>query len=240
MNNKGNMAFKFNFCNGRNQKTDFGFKRLCTEEYIKYNIEKRKADWCSHPECYCRRWYNGQISYEELETIWGQDGICAESRLLNGWVASAEYNTDDWTGRTIKNVEYGGLCILTAVKPNMDEKSRKIFGLFIIDEIYEGSKAECGHVKAHIDHRVELSVAETNNFNFWDFYKNENSPNCKWGQGAFRYLYDEQAAQVLKKLAEIKKGTIDEDRVDSMFKQFCKSREIDICNISEPCGANKK
>ena len=236
------MAFKFNYCNGRIEKTDFGFKRLCSEDFIKYNIEKRKADWCSHPECSCRQWYNGEISYKKLETIWNKDGICGEADLLTDWTPSAEYttSTDDWRGRTIKNAELGGVCILTAVRPNMDEEARKIFGVFIIDDIYEGYIEKCGYVKAHIDSKIELSVVETNNFNFWDFYRNENSPKCKWGQGAFRYLYDEQSAQILKKLAEIKKGTIDEARTENLLKLFCKSRGIDTSRISEPCGALRR
>ena len=54
--------------------------------------------------------------------------------------------------------------------------------------------------------------------NWYFAYQNENSASCRWGQGAFRYLYDEQSAQILKKLVEIKKGTIDEERTEEMFK----------------------
>lgn len=229
--NKGNMAFKFNYCNGKDSKTDFGFKRLCSKEFIEYNITKRKADWCSNPECACRQYFDGFINYVELEKIWENDGICAESDLLTEWQGSAEYShteKNDWTARAIRNAEIGGVCVFTAVKPGMDEKSRKIFCVCIIQNIFEGDMEQCGYVEGHSEYRIELSITETNDFNFWDFYRNENTNACKWGQGVFRYLYDEQAAKILKRLCEIKSGSKDEGKATFMFQQFCKSRKISI------------
>lgn len=236
----GNIAFKFNFCDGKDKKTDFGFKRLCSENFITYNIEKRKADWCSHSKCPCRKWYNGEISYNQLEEIWGSGSICGESNLLTEWIAYAEYDTrnNEWIGRSIRKAEEGSLCVLTAVKPNMDEKSRKIFAVFIIDEVYEGDEEQCGYVVASEKYRMELSVAETNYFNFWNYYRNENTHKQRWGQGVFRYLSDEQSAQILKKLVEIKSSTNEYELAKEMLIKFCNSKNIDVNDISVPLGAN--
>lgn len=234
------IAFKFNYCNGREDVKGFGFKGVCSESFIRSNIEVRKASWCSHWECPCRKWYDGKITYEELNEIWEADGICNESSLLTEWRAYAEYDNGSWRARPIRRAEIGDLCILTAVRPNMKEKDRKIFGVFLIDEVYEGDNENCGYVQAHSKYRVELNIAETNKYEFWDYYKNENkSKETRWGQGVFRYLTDEMGAQILKSLVEIKKGTKDGELVKEMFKEYCLNKGIDINKIPKENGANR-
>lgn len=236
------IAFKFNYCNGRENIKGFGFKGLCSQEFIKMNIEKKKASWCSHYECSCTEWYKGKVTYEELEEIYEKSGICNESRLLIDWTAYAEYDNKNgsWRARAIRQAEIGDLCLLTAIRPNMKEKDRKIFGVFLIGDVYEGDDENCGYVEADSKYRVELNIAETNNYEFWDYYKNTNRPKeTRWGQGAFRYITNEEGAQILKKLVEIKRGTKEIELVEEMLIKYCENKGINIDEISEPKGANK-
>lgn len=225
---KTNIAFKLNYCNGQlaQDKLHFGFRAICTPGVIEYNITKKKADWCSHPLCPCAQFYSGQISYQELERIAREDnGVCMESRLLSEWTAYAEYSHDredieKFIPRPVRSTRPGSLAVLTTVKPNMDEANRKIFAVFLIDEVFEGDEIECGYVTAHPQYRLELSLKDANELSFWDFYKNQNSDKPKWGQGVFRYLFDSQAEKILQKICSIKSGTPDGILAEEMLQQF--------------------
>lgn len=228
MDGKCNMAFKVNYCNGRTDPDDkrhFGFRGLCSPGVIEYNIKKRNAHWCSNPACGCRQFFDGVISYEELQELAGsEDGMCMESRLLRTWTAYAEYSHagETWEARTIRNTEVGSLAVLTTVRPQMDERNRKIFAAFLIDDVFEGDEEYCGEVTAHPTYRIELTLGEANTLNFWDFYENENTTEARWGHGVFRYLYDSCAARILKEIAAVKKGTSEEALAAEMYRYYCK------------------
>lgn len=228
---KSNLAFKFNYCNGRidpDDKRTFGFSGVCSKDFISYNIEKRKADWCSNPLCPCMRFYKKEISYDELCDIWRQDGICTESKLLSDWTASAEYSYDKFynaTPRPIRNAEEGSLCILTAVRPRMNEQDRKIFGAFLIGDVFQGDDEYCGFVSAHEKYHLEFTLREANDLIFWDFYQNENTSDKRWGQGVFRYMNNDQAAAVLQRICQVKSGAKDELLAKEMLEKYLRTHK---------------
>ena len=53
-------------------------------------------------------------------------------------------------------------------------------------------------------------------------------------------MTDEMAAQILRDIAEIKKGTDDEKAADNLFKYFCSVNNIDIEDIGPKKGALKR
>lgn len=231
---KTNIAFKLNYCNGQlaQDKLHFGFRTVCTEGVIEYNIVQKRADWCSHPLCPCAQFYDNQMSYQELlEIARKENGVCMESRLLSEWIAYAEYSHDRndigrFIPRPIRSTRPGSLAVLTTVKPNMNEANRKIFAVFLIDEVFEGDDTNCGYVAAHPRYRMELSLKDANGLNFWNFYQNENSSKPKWSQGVFRYLYDCQAEKILETICAIKAGTNDGALAREMLQRFRQTRLI--------------
>ena len=46
-----NLAFKLNYCDGGATQESIGFKAVCSDEIIHYNIEKAKRSWCSFKDC---------------------------------------------------------------------------------------------------------------------------------------------------------------------------------------------
>lgn len=225
---KTNIAFKLNYCNGQmnGDKLHFGFRNVCTEAVIRYNIERKKNGqiWCSYQDSPCRQYYDQRISYDELlRQSREEGGVCMESRLLSQWTAQAEYDFRTGRPRTIRGTRPGSLAVLTTVKPNMDEANRKIFAVFLIDEVFEGDAAYCGYVTAHPKYRMEFSLKDANELNFWNFYQNEDS-TIKWSQGVFRYLYDGQAEAILEKICSIKSGTGSGALASEMLRQFRRTR----------------
>lgn len=73
---------------------------------------------------------------------------------------------------------------------------------------------------------------------FWDYYFNENKPEkIIFGSGLHRYITDIQAAQVLKKICEIKKGTSGEMISKEFLEYYCRIKDLDIDSIPIPNGA---
>lgn len=230
---KTNIAFKCNYCNGGSQqdKMHYGYNGVCTPAVIEYNIRKMKYEWCTHPRCACFRFYNHEITYEQLQQEYQEQGfVCYESAMLNQWEALAGWDNKGKRGdrpRRILEADVGSLAILTLVTPNSFEYERRIFALFLIDEYFEGDNENEGYVASKSKYRLHFTRKETNDLRFWNYYSNENSSDRRWGSGLFRYLTDNQSAQILHQAMMLKCGTEDEELAKEMLEHYCKAKEID-------------
>lgn len=140
-------------------------------------------------------------------------------------------------GRALKNT----LCILTACDEDASEDSRYIYGVFLVDEVFKGDKNQEGYVGADDKYRIKLSKEEANKILFWNYYANATNPQrILWNSGLFRYFHNTQAAQILKAIAELKKGTEDEELAKDFYEQFCSINRINSDLLEEPKGALKQ
>lgn len=237
---KTNIAFKCNFCNGGRDidKNYYGFNGVCSQQVIEYNIKKAKNEWCTHPRCACMRYYKGEIGYRRLERIYYQEGsLCYESAMLKNWEASAGWDNKGKRGdrpRRIINADVGSVAMLTLVTPNSYENERRIFALFLIDDYFIGDDEWEGYVSSESKYRLHMTRKETNDMRFWDYYSNENTSECRWGSGLFRYINDKSAARILKQAKLLKIGTEDEKLAKEMYEKFCKYKEINLSDILAP------
>lgn len=237
-----NIVFKCNFCDGGKNKNVFGFNGICTKEMINYNIGKKGRSWCSHQNSYCRQYYDGEIDYEELKEISKEESLCYESQLLNKWIAYAGWdNNNRVKPRSISNAKIGKLTVLTVVYPNDDEKERRIFAVFLIDDYYKGDgKDNEGYVACNSEYKINFTPNETSRMKFWDFYRNENSDECQWGSGLTRYIDDITAVQILKQAYNVKKNTADEQLANKFLNHYCKINGVSLNEIPEPDGSRNE
>ncbi len=239
-----NIAFKCTYCDGGKNKTNIGFYGLCSDATIRYNINVAKHVCCSNENSYCNSYLDGEITRKELESFVKKDGfVCYESKMLRDWEASAGYHHNGKNKdkpRTIRNANSNSLAILTTRFPYDQEMDRVIFAVFLILENYEGDNYEEGHVKANPKYRIQLTIEESKELKFWDFYYNRNKPETiKLGSGLHRYISDIQAAQVIRRVCEIKKGTPDEKLSEQLLEYYCNLKQLDINEIPEPNGGLK-
>ena len=162
--------------------------------------------------------------------------------MLAEWKASAgvvQTGVNKGTKKKLKRVAFNNLCILTTRDPaDKGEDKRYIFAAFIIEKAFEGDAHTEGYVAAGADNKTELSQTEAHAMPFWEYHANEGQPaRAFWGSGQYRYVSITQAAQVLRDIAKIKKGTADEDLSKHMFEHFCRINQIDISHLPEPMGA---
>ena len=231
------IAFKCNYCDGGASDEQIGFCGICSEKTIINNIEVRNYVNCSDENIPCRKWYDKKIDKKDIELT---DFICYECKMLSEWKASAGMAKRDGKCETIRNAQRNSLCVLTTRDPKDNgEQDRYIFGLFIIDDIFEGDDAHTGYVRASQDspYKIKLTKEEAHQVKFWDYYRNHNSDNKHWGTGLFRYLYTEVnpketkndiALEILKKVLEVKKGKKDEQQIRAFYKYFCDLNAIKI------------
>ena len=239
-----NIAFKCNFCNGGHSDEQIGFCSVCSDDLIKYNIDVAKHIWCSSADSDCLRYLNGEISREELDDYMNTEyGVCYESQMLNNWTAFAGIvHSGEREGMPMKlnQVQVNSLCVLTTREPNTPENERFIFAAFLVDETYEGDMRDAGYVTTKSEYKIKLSPKEAKKMLYWNYHANSNQQEVTaWGSGLHRYYDDIEAAQILKDIATIKKGTEAEDLANKFFKHFCLINKVDIDNIPKSNGALK-
>ena len=200
---RSNIAFKCNYCDGGSSGICIGYKGVCSDAMIHYNIETAKHIWCGS-DSPCKKYLDGEISRKELENRFA----CYESTMLTEWKASAGVvqNGED-KGKPMKllKVQNNSLCVLTTRLPGATDDTRFIFAVFLVDESYEGDGREEGYVTNHSKWRIELTPDEAQKMLFWNYYVNKNSPEkVVFGSGLHRYLDDNQAAQILRDIVTVK------------------------------------
>ena len=229
---KENIAFKCNYCNGGKSNDCIGYKCACTDELINYNIEVAQHSWCSNEESPCGQYYDGVINRKELDSYADDDGfVCYESQMLRNWTAFAGFvltGNNKEKPMKLNKVQVNSLAILTTREPYAAEKDRFIFGVFLVDEAYEGDNRDEGYVTTSSKYKISLSLKEAKQILFWNYYHNENAPEkVAWGQGLHRYISDIQAASVLSDIVAVKIGTEDEALSKEFLEYFCKINAID-------------
>ncbi len=239
---KANVAFKCNFCDGGCSDTCIGFKGVCSDEIIDYNIEVANHTWCTDKNSACFQYHNGEITREELDEQCSNGGfVCYESIMLNEWKARAGlYTKGEHKGEAmkLKQVQVNSLAILTTRHPNSPEQDRFVFGVFLVDDAYEGDNKEEGYATTSSKYKIELSPEEAVKIKYWNYYFNSNSKdNISWSSGLHRYIDDIHAAQILRDIAKLKEKSKDEELSKEFYEHFCKINGLDSTDIPEPDGA---
>lgn len=237
-----NIAFKCFYCDGGKSNNSIGFKSVCSDEMIEYNINVAKNKECSSSTCNCSQYLAGNISRTELEDRYNKkNNFCYENKLLNQWRAFPDISFIEKKGakvKNLKNVNQGSLVLLSTILPNEKEKDRIIFGVYLMQDEYSIDYNTKGFLEADQKYRIELSVEEAKKVKFWNYYFNPKNPEKITNSSTkYRYFDDVQAAQVLKAISEIKIGTPEETEATEIFKRYCDIKNIDVNTIEAPKGA---
>lgn len=233
---RSNVAFKCNFCDGGSSDTCVGFKGICSDAVICYNIETAKHVWCSS-DSPCKMYLDGEITRSELENRF----VCYESTMLVDWKASAgvvQNGVDKGKPMKLLRVQNNSLCVLTTRLPRSTDDTRFIFAVFLVDESYEGDGREEGYVTNHSKWRIELTPDEAGKMLFWNYYANKNAPEkIVFGSGLHRYLDDIQSAQILRDIVAVKENDAEKKLAADFFHHFCNVVGLDEKDIPACAGA---
>lgn len=241
-----NIAIKCTYCDGGSSEESMGFKGVCSDSVLKHNIQIAKRVWCSQPENKCNQYFKGNLTRQELDGFYEStknkfsESVCYESQMLQVWATGAGFfHHGERAGKPMKLIHAGSnsLALLTTRMPYASEDQRLIFAVFLVHENYAGDDWEEGYIGANPTFRIQLSPEEAEQLKFWEYYFNPAKPEkIAFGSGLHRYLTDEQGAQVLKKVREIKTGTQGEKLADDFLKHYCELKGLTLDTISTPQG----
>lgn len=242
---RANIAFKCNFCDGGQSDEQVGFNGVCSDDLIHNNIVMEKRTWCSSGDCPCLSYHSGNMTREELDSMCKDDGfVCYESQMLREWKAMAgivQHGENKGKPMKLNQVQTNSLCVLTTRDPRSKEEDRYIFAVFLVDDSYEGDGRDEGYVSTTSEYKIKLTPAEARSLLFWNYHANDNHPEVAvWSSGLHRYFEDEQAVQILRDIAKIKKGTDEEVLSEKFLQHFCRINGVDISTVKGLSGALKK
>ena len=242
---KQNVAFKCNYCDGGKNADRIGYYGACSDQIIRMNINQEKRTWCIQDSCPCRQYLKGEISRNELDSIFETgEYMCYESQMLRDWKAFAGFKHNGpqkGEAITIKNVSHNALSILTTRLPGSKEQDRVVFAVFLVKDIFEGDYVDEGFVVASSKFRLQLSEDEAKKVRYWEYHSNENdAASPRWGTGLYRYMDDIECAQILRRIAEVKRNSKDEHLARELFEEYCRITRISKEYIGEPEGALRR
>lgn len=235
-----NVAFKCTYCDGGKSKKRIGFFGPCSVENIKNNVLVDKYEWCSK-RSKCKKFLEGKLSYSDIETEFKNCELCYESVMLQKWKAEAGIvGTGKNKGKPMRmeKVQKNSLAVLTTRLPNSSEENRFVFAVFLVDEAYDGDNRAAGYVTTNSKWKIELTPEEASKILFWNYYRCPNAPDVlRFGSGLHRYLSDEQAAQILRDIAEVKTDIKEKEFAKEFFTEFCKKVKINFDTLPSKAGA---
>lgn len=240
-----NIAVRCSFCDGGQDADKIGYGGVCSDNVIKNNIKTDKRQICKNENSFCRQYHDGVIDRKSLDEILENNGfICYESRMLKDWKAFAGYAQSGANkGKPIamNKLDKNALCILTTCYPKTAEDMRCIFAVYLVDDLYSDADRKSGHISANSKYRLCFSDKEAQKLLFWNYYANNTKPDlAKWCMGEYRYFDNIIAAQILKDIAELKKGTNDEKLAFEFLDYFCDIKSIDKNLMPELSGALRR
>ena len=225
-----NIIFKYNFCDGGASDKKIGFNGVCSEENIRYNIEKAKRFWCSNDNCPCAKYLKGKYSYEKLCKFMSKTGgVCNESYLLRDFTAYSQKNLHS-------TVQKNSLCVLTTRKPYAKEDERIVFAVFLVDKYFEGSGDHVGWTAAHKKFKIMLNSEDADKIPLWRYYAREKDDQIRWDRGLTKPFDSANAAALLADIADIKTGTKEEALAKEFFEHFCDLNGFDAKNPPKASG----
>ena len=231
----GNIAIKCNYCDGGRDIDHVGFLGVCSEKTIKYNIEDEHRAWCSNDKCPCLKYNKGKISRQELLNTMAlhNDFVCYESTMLSDWMTQAGLDNDGKPRSFGYDIHEGAVCMLTTRLPDMSEKDRFIFAIFIIGDVFHGTNLKAGYVKADLYYRIELKPEEAKKIKYWNYHRNENNPDKEaWGTGLYRLLSNYSIFSLLLDLIAIRQGEKKQE-VLAFLKEFCRRNSLSEPDIDD-------
>ena len=244
----GNLAIKCNYCDGGSEADHIGFTGICSDRIREYNIEVEKRVWCTNERCPCYQYYKHRITKEQLISIMStpSDFVCYESTMLSDWKTQAGLTEYGETKRFGSTLHKNAACIFTTRLPNMEERDRFIFGIFLVDEVFHGDDEKSGYVKCNTKYHIELKPTEARKIKYWNYYRNKNHPEREqWGTGLYRFISNQGIINILKDLIALRDDESKQE-VISFLNEFCRLNNIrmpEFNTISEkkpivsfPCG----
>lgn len=178
--------------------------------------------------------------HPELQSVfWCKDN--EEEKIFEEWtifVGEIKNGAKEGQPRKLSRMNQKSACLLTKREADMPEKKRRILGVFMATEDFNGRSSEDGYIPAHPDYRLKLSKEESEKMLFWNYYINKKFPKRKtWNSGKQRYFENIWMAQILRDIVNLKEESEEKEYAQGFLEYFCRINRINIMELPEPSGA---
>lgn len=187
---------------------------------------------------------SGRVNPRMQSVFWCEDeeleNIFTEWMIFTDTIKSGQNKGQP---RRLAQMNYKSACLITTRDKNMEEEDRRIVGMFMAAENFDGSLCDDGYIPGHKDYRIQLTEEESRKILFWKYYINKNNPHrMTWNSGRHRYFDNIWMAQILKDIIDIREDPQERQDVQSFFSHFCQIHCIEKDQLLEPNGPliNKK
>ena len=149
-----NLAIKCNW-------NDANYQGVCSDEAHAYNVNVKKAAWCSSEECGCRAYVGEEIREDNYP--------CMESQIFVNHCCHITGNPYQ-----VKQSELGKYVLLTTRLPDTPESDRFVFGYLVIDDIFENGELQypATTLVGDPEQSFSLPIDVAVKMKFWKYYKN--------------------------------------------------------------------
>ena len=179
----------------------------------------------AHPELQSAFWCKA----EEIETIFTEWKV---------FVGEIKNGIKKGQPRKMSRMNEKSACLLTRREADMPEKNRRILGVFMAEEDFNGKMCSDGYIPAHPSYRLHLSEQESQKMLFWNYYVDEKFPKMKtWNSGRQRYFANIWMAQILQDIVSLREEHEEQENAQIFLQHFCKSNHINVDEIPKPNGA---
>ncbi len=231
-------ALKCIYCNGGATKAVYGYSGVCTDNIIKYNINKEKHAVCSREEGPCKQYYDEKINREQLDSVIPEGGfVCSESQTFIDWKVYVDTALTKEQLTALNAMKKNSLAVLTCKLPNTKEEERIIFAVFIVAENSLQNEGQTICLSAEKEYFMAVVPSDTRKIKFWDYCKSSTaSGKAQWRSSAIKSLDEIVCAQILRDIAEIKLETPEAERAENLYKHFCGLSNINPDELPLPSG----
>jgi hypothetical protein len=109
-------------------------------------------------------------------------------------------------------------CLLTECPGEELEKSRRIVGVFMPKENFEGSACKDGIIQSHEKYRIKLEDGEM--MLFWGYIP-ADAKSSRWGNIELRYLSDVTIQQILSDMIQVIGDKKRKQEAEMFYEYFC-------------------
>lgn len=165
---------------------------------------------------------------EELSNVFTEWRVCVSDLKEN------EVNKHKLPPRMQAN----SACLITANHSAKSERERYILGAFLVTDNFDAKQNEDGFINAHPQYRVALSVQESKDMLFWNYYANEKFPGTvTWGKAKYRYFDNTAMAQILRDITLLKKKPQEQQEAQNFYEYFCTVNKLEEKDVPKANGA---
>nr|WP_300006161.1 hypothetical protein [Tissierella sp.] len=187
-----------------------------------------------------KRIKSGKVSSEIQSVFWIRDDekeeVFEEWKVFTGKIKSGNKKGEP---RKLPRMNKSSACLLTERGEDVDEADRKILGVFMVNDFFDGRNCEDGWIKAHPNYRLQLTEEESEKMLFWNYYVDKkSSEKTIWNSGNQRYFDNIWMAQILFDIVNLRAGDEEEkEYAQAFFEYFCKVNFINKDELPKPNGA---